>query len=598
MKFLKTKLLLLIVIAIALVFRFNNLNWDSNQHLHPDERFLTMVGNAMEIPTSFQEYIDPKVSKLNPENIGYKFYVYGVTPLTINKLLAEPLDNDSYNGFTIQGRALSGMFDIIVLIFVYKIASLLYSSKKDKGIDIPIWAAFFYAVAVLPIQLSHFFAVDTFLVAFLIMSLYFALRVYFNEQWYDVLLSTLFFGLAMSTKISALYMLPLILVFLLLPWIQNSIHNKKIIFPQIGKSILTVIVFVMGTYSVLRLADPYLFENPNFFNFEISKTFIANIESLKSFEGPDVWFPPAVQWISKPPVTFALVNLAFFGLGIPYFLLTCLGILKILKDAWKVIIHAVQKKFHINFSREKTTIALFIILGWVGLFFIYQSVQFVKAMRYFIVLYPMFALFAALGLHVLITNYELRITKFFKNSKLSLFGKYKVIFIITLVVLIWPVAFSSIYLQKHSRVEASEWIFKNFEDGSKVAWEHWDDPLPLQVEDQYGKIISGEALPVFDQETPEKWQKINEILEKSDYYILSSNRAWGSMPTVPEKYPETTQFYKELFEEKRGFVKIKEFNSYPKISLFNTEFTINDQWSEESFTVYDHPQVIIFKKVK
>jgi len=44
------------------------------------------------------------------------------------------------------------------------------------------WAAFIYAIAVLPIQLSHFFAVDTFLNTFALMSVYFMLRVLFMHR--------------------------------------------------------------------------------------------------------------------------------------------------------------------------------------------------------------------------------------------------------------------------------------------------------------------------------------------------------------------------------------------------------------------------------
>jgi hypothetical protein len=35
-------------------------------------------------------------------------------------------------------------------------------------------------------------------------------------------------------------------------------------------------------------------------------------------------------------------------------------------------------------------------------------------------------------------------------------------------------------------------------------------------------------------------------LEQSRYYILSSNRAWGSIIRVPEKYPQMSQFYQDL----------------------------------------------------
>ena len=63
------------------------MNWDEGFHLHPDERFLTMVGNSMRIPNNLLSYLDPKVSTFNPQNINYPFFVYGTFPLVLNKII-------------------------------------------------------------------------------------------------------------------------------------------------------------------------------------------------------------------------------------------------------------------------------------------------------------------------------------------------------------------------------------------------------------------------------------------------------------------------------------------------------------------------------
>jgi len=154
--------------------------------------------------------------------------------------------------------------------------------------------------------------------------------------------------------------------------------------------------------------------------------------------------------------------------------------------------------------------------------------------------------------------------------------------------------FSSIYLNKHTRVEASEWIYKNLPSGSSILSEAWDDGLPLPIVNNYEKQFTGEQLPVFDPDTPEKWQKMNKMLAKADYYILSSNRGWGSISTVPEKYPKMSKFYKELLADKNPlYKKIKQFDPY-----YYRFFSLPNNWVEETFTVYDHPQVMIYENVK
>jgi hypothetical protein len=161
--------------------------------------------------------------------------------------------------------------------------------------------------------------------------------------------------------------------------------------------------------------------------------------------------------------------------------------------------------------------------------------------------------------------------------------------------------FSSIYFHKNTRVEASEWIYKNLPNGSYILSEYWDDALPMSVANNYGKTFSGVQLKVFDPDTPEKWQIISQELKKADYYILSSNRGWGSIPTVPKKYPLMSKFYNDLLAgENPSYKKIKEFTSYSKLEIGpptdGWKLEINDDWSDESFTVYDHPKVLIFKK--
>jgi len=132
-------------------------------------------------------------------------------------------------------------------------------------------------------------------------------------------------------------------------------------------------------------------------------------------------------------------------------------------------------------------------------------------------------------------------------------------------------------------------------DENIILSEHWDDALPLSIQKSQKRFTIYE-LPVFGPDNPQKWNEMGALLEKGDYLILSSNRGWGSIPTVQERYPQMTLFYKELFADKLEYKKIATFTSYPSLNYLGIPITFPDDNAEEAFTVYDHPKVMIFKK--
>jgi hypothetical protein len=185
---------------------------------------------------------------------------------------------------------------------------------------------------------------------------------------------------------------------------------------------------------------------------------------------------------------------------------------------------------------------------------------------------------------------------FLKKKSLSLAVSIAVLFF--LFTSMWTISFLSIYTKPPTRVSATNWILQNIPKGKTLAIEHWDDALPLTGQDNF--VIT--TLELYNPDSTEKWRKITEQLQKTDYIILASNRLYVPLQkltdckTLPPFYcyPQTALYYKKLFNGELGFKKIAEFTVYPTIPF--TSLAIIDQGADESFTVYDHPKIIIFKK--
>lgn len=577
-----TKLPILLILTFALLIRLYGLNWDQGQHLHPDERFLTMVAVAQEFPSTFKQYLDPISSKLNPANIGFPFYVYGTFPITFVKYVATAFERGDYFQLTQVGRVISAVLDVGIVLFVYLLAALFEKKYKwDRRIKYA--GAFLYSITVFPIQVSHFFTVDNFVTFFMLGALYFAYRarLLYSRRELHVILAAAFFGLALACKINTIYIAPLLAAVLFLKSI------KRFNFREVPSMLIVSLFFIGTAYIFLRLADPYLFANGNFFDPQISKIFIKNIMELQVLNTPEAWYPPGVQWISKTKIIFPLQNIFFFGMGPVLFTSAIFGVIILLK----------------NHPR----LELYLLYIWAFSFFIYQGMQFGMTMRYFSILYSLLAIPAGYFI-VNIISYN-SLTSSIDNSprqqrvdweigllrlSKSVWRK-RIFFLYAILILFWPLAFLSIYSRPHSRVTASKWIYENLPPTAVLAQEHWDDSLPLGFPEKVNSFTTIQ-MPVFAPDDAVKWNEITDALQKADYIVFTSNRGYGSIIPAAKRFPKMAQFYTDLFAGKLEFRKIKEFTSYPGIHIGGIGFEIPDQWSEEAFTVYDHPKVTIFQK--
>jgi hypothetical protein len=150
-------------------------------------------------------------------------------------------------------------------------------------------------------------------------------------------------------------------------------------------------------------------------------------------------------------------------------------------------------------------------------------------------------------------------------------------------------AVTSIYARPHPRVAATQWILANVPPGTVVANETaWDDALPAGGPQGLESL----DLKLYDADNEEKRLHLLDTLDRAEWIFVSSQRAWQSIPRVPQKWPLTTEYYRALFDGYLGFEPVKEWANYPQ--LFG--LCVRDEHFEEALSVYDHPRVVLFRK--
>lgn len=462
-------ILLIGILILGAYVRTVGLNWDENTHMHPDERFLTMVATSLEPVKSVSEYFDTEHSTLNPHNRGYGFYVYGTLPMFIVRYIAQWIGQTGYDEIHLVGRQVSAFFDLATILVIFLIAWRLY--KKPR---LALVAALFYALAVLPIQLSHFFKEDTFMTFFATLSVYFAVRVLplDGERWEEKIdvsspgylwmrnwqsaLPFLFFGLstgmAMASKINAAPIALLLPAALGIRYLTLPEEKRKHLYGIYLRNLLLAGVIA---FLIFRIFQPYAFSGPGFFDISINPKWLANMKELASQNSGDVDFPPQLQW-ARRPFWFAWQNMVAWGLGVPLGLWAWISFFAM---GWLIL----KGKWHKHL----------IVWGWTGFYFVWQSLSATPSMRYLMPIYPMMCLIASWGLFSL---WE------FLKSKPSLWKGYKIATAILGVAIVvatflWALAFVQIYKNPFTRVEASRWIYQNV-----------PGPINLQIDTEKGLI--------------------------------------------------------------------------------------------------------------
>lgn len=640
---------LFVILLLGALLRFHGLGWDQPEgadyplQMHPDERFLSIVSNGADWPSSPGEYFDTDTSPLNPYNIeGVNAYVYGTFPLFWQKAVATGADRgmfapfewvgldvpagdppgagNSYNQAVVWGRLLTATVDTITIALVFALGTVLFS----RGVG--LLAALGYALAVLPTQLAHFFTMDPYVTTFATATALTAVlsvtaqgtRASFTWS----ALCGVALGLLLASKPSALVLAPLPVLATAariglrdLPGLGLRWRGER---PSLQGNWASDIgwlslVMIIGA-CVFRLTQPYAFVAPDFGSgvfdfvrgvvsiFEINPEWRADIEREQELQSGDVNHPPFVQFADYIRGVTPLEHMVLFGMG------PLLGIAGL----------AGTVAAGVTMFRRRELVFL-VPLALAVIIFGFHAPRFVAFMRYFQPMYPVLILFAAWGgleLWRMARTYapyapvvdrwptvrgrSLRLPVRPRGVHLQ-WGAVAIIGVVVAGTAWWALAFQNVYAETHPRIQASEWIYDNVPAGATISGEAWDDTIPYTLPG--GRSSADYNIVTFDiyrTDSPEKIRDLvygspdgeREGLDGVDYVAVSSNRVRGSVEKLEREYPATMRYYELLDSGEMGFEPVANFEVRPSL----LGISVDDSGAGEAFTVYDHPEVWIYEK--
>ncbi|HFE66757.1 MAG TPA: hypothetical protein ENJ93_05795, partial [Chloroflexi bacterium] len=506
--------ILILILAVGAYFRFTGLNWDENFHLHPDERFLTIVASQLKSVPDPLTYLKTSESTLNPYNTGQGFYVYGNFPMTVTRYVAEwaeklcqPFAGDGggicgipftgYDGVHLLGRFLSGLLDLVSVLFIFLIGRRLYDWR------VGLLASLLLALAVMPIQQSHFFTMDNWAAGLTTLAIYTAVRAaglgdktaQWRLRWYA--LFGLAVGLALASRIN-LAPLALIINLSALIWLVlrgqtwESVRHTAAGKLDLERVILGIILAAVITIVTFRLAQPYAFADAATARDEVIATtgqepgvietavrsfvgfnpqFRSNMEEIQRLQSPDASFPPATQWTNRAPILFPWTNMVLYGMGLLAGLAAWFGFFWAL---WRI------------FQGKPDWVSHAIPVAWSGMYFLFMGTRWVKSIRYFLPIYPMLLLLGAWALFALWDRTERQ-----KFRQILAGGLIATVVLFTFA---WAWTFLDTYKNPVTRVAASAWMYENIPSGATLIYKtdgvEKEYNLPLK---EYG-FVSGSPL--------------------------------------------------------------------------------------------------------
>ena len=510
-------------------------------HFHPDET--TLVQTAL-------NPIDPFSPRLTSYGLLPVYLLRGV--LKFNRIVmgwefGNQDSTESVRYVYLTARTLAALVSCLTLCLVWLLGHRWFGELTG------LLAALVVAVAPLAIQAAHFYTVDglfTLLILAALLSLLQALEGDDRRWW---LLTGLLTGLAGTVRLAGLSVGAVVLAGLLI------YHRRRL------RTALTSSVWLAGLAALLVLLalQPYLVtdwellfkdRSPSDFSYSMK---VAQGEYLRPWSLVDVHTIPYLHhWTHLWPLGVGWPLAVFFGVGIVYGL--C------------------------NVDRRKG-----LLLLWAGIHFALIGGLLTKPIRYLLPMLPFLAILTADFCVWLIHS-----PRFVRMRKLAI----AIIAAVLVYSASYGLAFAGLYAKEDSRIEAARWIDERIPANSEIGVERGAFSMKAMVDgDKQNVRVLGTSI-LFSMrgyatcQTERVW--LQDLFADLDYLAILDVNRYQQFTAVPDLIPGGSAFYEALVDEELGFDLVHRIKHYP--SLGGLEFT--DDGSDPSFTGYDHPAVMIFKK--
>ena len=549
------------LLSFAAVLRFSGFDWDQGIGFHPDERsiymrsycmFLDMVGKSppeycgianLDTVLSLRQYFDPQVSPLNPH--WFPLGTILIYVLVFSQFILPVAD---VMDLRYVGRTLAIVAELFTIIVYYRLAYRMF------GVKVALFAATLIAFSISHIQYSLFYRPEPFMVLFSGLVLLNCWNRYTQQSWKTSVWIGVTLGIAVSFKVTSILLItPIIVMFLGLWWRDIKFRFYNTLTALLGEGVVIGLLagltfFILSPFSILDFQQ-----------------FYSDVKIQSMMAGSAGMFPFTTQYFGTPFLLYNARQIFFWGLGIPIGLLT---VVLIVKGIWNL------------YATKTIRFQYIFLLSWVLTFFFFMESYEVRFLRY---LYPIIPVLFVLNADFItqIPGYFRRYFSNWLNKSDNFVGGFGFLIVSIIVAshLIYGIGFVQIYKSDHTAIRASEWIQESIPTNSKIITEsHWDEQIPGLH--NYKTWL----YPAYEEDTVDKIYELATYLESSEYIVFYSNRPYVGITADQSRYPYSSAYYDELFNNGLGYELSKVFYEYPSFFGFHIK---NNDWSKTGLVAPD-----------